>query len=321
MQSLKNSAVRLAGRLGMQSALLRLELRRRAHSAGLRLERDPGGALVLTAPSANGSPARAVRIAAGHGPYAFDVVSHFDYYHGAVAAHDVGGVRVVDYSRTGPQTLLPSGDVFTFTGFPEPEATTQVYLHHARLKEGDVALDFGAYCGGSTVRMARAVGPSGQVYAYEPDPMNAAALDDNLARHGIDNVTIVRAGVWSSTTTLEFAAEGNLGSAVAALLPRAQKSRPVEVFSMADVVKRMGERQRGIAFVKMDIEGAEGPALEAGLQALDTQRPRFAIEPHALPNGELNTQILVDLLERHGYAIELADQGIGVHPLILAQAA
>lgn len=276
---------------------------------------------MLTAPTSDETPARAVRIAAEHAPYAFDVVSHFDYYHGAVAAHDDGDVAVVDYSRTAAQTLLPSGDVFTFTGFPEPEATTQVYLDHARLKESDVALDFGAYCGGSTVCMARAVGPSGHVYAYEPDPVNAAALDDNLARHGIDNVTVVRAGVWSSTTTLEFAAEGNLGSAVAALLPRAQKSRQVEVFSMADVVKRMGERQRRIAFVKMDIEGAEVPALEAGLQVFDTQRPRFAIEPHELPNGELNTQILVDLLESHGYAIALADQGVGEHPLILAQAA
>ena len=125
------------------------------------------------------------------------------------------GVEVVDYSCAKVHCLRPSGDQFRFTGLAEAEATTRVYVDWALLQPGQLVLDLGAYCGGSTVAFARAVGAAGHVFAMEPDPTNASALRENLMRHGTTNVTVREAGVWGSTTRLPFVAEANMGSALA----------------------------------------------------------------------------------------------------------
>ena len=93
------------------------------------------------------------------------------------------GVAVLDCRGARFHRLRPSGLSLRFTALPEPECTSETYLQHARLAPGDLVLDLGAYCGGTTLAFARAVGPGGHVVAFEPDPANAAALRENVARH------------------------------------------------------------------------------------------------------------------------------------------
>jgi FkbM family methyltransferase len=265
-----------------------------------------------------------VVLARKHAPYTLDVADHFDYYHGAVEAETVDGIALVDYSQPREHRLRPSGDSFLFTGFAEPEETTDVYLEHARLTGGDLVLDLGAYCGASTVSFAKAVGVAGHVVAFEPDSENAAALRENVRRHGLTNVTIVEAGIWRTSTELAFSAEGNMGSALAAVLPRATHTRTVRVLSLDDAAQlACATADIGrVAFVKMDIEGAEIAALEAAGDFLATHRPRLAIEPHRTEAGAdlaaLNTDELIHLLGEAGQSCELAMQGVGAHPLVLA---
>jgi FkbM family methyltransferase len=296
-------------------------LRRRVRQAGLRLERGPDGSFRLTLP---GSPDRAVVLAKEHAPYTLDVADHFSYYHGAVASQSIDGVALVDYSSPREHRLQPSGDTFLFTGFAEPEETTEVYLAHAQLAAGDLVLDLGAYCGASTISFAKAVGPTGHVVAFEPDRANAAALRENVNRHGLTNVTIVEAGIWRASTVLQFSAEGNMGSALAAVLPRATHTESVRVLSMADAVQYACAKAgiQRVSFVKMDIEGAEVAVLEAAQDFLREHRPRLVIEPHRTEAGAglstLNTDQIVSLLTRAGQSCTLAMQGVGAHPLILA---
>jgi FkbM family methyltransferase len=99
-------------------------------------------------------------------------------------------------------------------------------------------VDFGAYCGGSTLAFARDVGPGGHVVAFEPDPANAAALRENVARHADGAVTVREAGVWSESAELEFAAEGNMGAAIASVLARPAATVCVPVLSLADAMSR-----------------------------------------------------------------------------------
>jgi len=50
---------------------------------------------------------------------------------------------------------------------------------HSFLQEGDVAIDIGAHTGDSTLPMALAAGPSGTVFALEPNPYVYKVLDLN----------------------------------------------------------------------------------------------------------------------------------------------
>jgi ubiquinone/menaquinone biosynthesis C-methylase UbiE len=56
------------------------------------------------------------------------------------------------------------------------------------LEPGDVACDLGAGPGYMALRMARAVGPSGAVYAIDVDPRMVEAISRRLADAGIENV-------------------------------------------------------------------------------------------------------------------------------------
>lgn len=59
------------------------------------------------------------------------------------------------------------------------------------LRNGDVVADIGAGTGYFTRRMAKAVAPSGRVYAVEIQPEMIALLKGNLEKAGIENVVPV----------------------------------------------------------------------------------------------------------------------------------
>ena len=69
------------------------------------------------------------------------------------------------------------------------EADTQSVLL-TLLRPGDVFLDIGANVGMATLTGARAVGSSGQVIAFEPNPQVAAVLTESVRRNRLNNVTI-----------------------------------------------------------------------------------------------------------------------------------
>jgi ubiquinone/menaquinone biosynthesis C-methylase UbiE len=59
------------------------------------------------------------------------------------------------------------------------------------LRRGQVVAEIGAGPGFFTPRLARAVGPTGHVYAVDPEPQILEMLRSRLARAGIRNVTPV----------------------------------------------------------------------------------------------------------------------------------
>jgi FkbM family methyltransferase len=61
--------------------------------------------------------------------------------------------------------------------------------------EGSVIADIGAFIGTHTVALARATGTSGRVHAFEPRPEVHAVLARNVARNGLQAVTLYEAGV------------------------------------------------------------------------------------------------------------------------------
>ena len=66
------------------------------------------------------------------------------------------------------------------------------------LKPGMTVADVGAGFGAWTMRFARAVGPTGRVYATDVGPAQIAALRDLIRREGLTNVTVIEAEVRST---------------------------------------------------------------------------------------------------------------------------
>jgi FkbM family methyltransferase len=70
----------------------------------------------------------------------------------------------------------------------EPETMA---IFRRLVRPGMTVFDVGAHIGFYTVQASEAVGPDGHVFAFEPDPVNRALLEENLGLNACTNVTVV----------------------------------------------------------------------------------------------------------------------------------
>lgn len=170
----------------------------------------------------------------------------------------------------------------------------QIYLDNALCppSRDDVLVDGGAY-DGDTVRafFGHLGGPCRQVHAFELDPENFAALSEAFAATPL--VTCHAAGLRSQADTVRFSATGAMGS-------RIDADGGIEVPVVALDALNLGE----VTFVKLDIEGAEGPALEGMRRTIETYRPKLAISAYHTSDDLLRLSALVRDM-RPDYRFEL----------------
>lgn len=137
------------------------------------------------------------------------------------------------------------------------------------LRPGDLAVDLGANMGVVTAQLAAT---GADVVAFEPDPMTFEKLQARFA--DTPNVTLVHAavGVGSGTVRLMRAdnfAENPEGASVKSTILGggrridAENSVEVPLIDFPGWVRQQVAARGQIAFVKMDIEGAELEILEA----------------------------------------------------------
>ncbi len=177
-----------------------------------------------------------------------------------------------------------------------------------RLKPGDVFFDLGANIGLFTLLAARIVGTSGEVFSFEPDSQNAARLRRNIDRNQFSNITVVEAGIWSSTGKLSFvAAEAT------------SPDRGVGTFMLSSEnaeVNRSGTLTQCVALddfaktapaptaIKCDVEGAELEFLRGAQATLQKFRPWIICEMHSTANDRAARE----LLSAWGYKLESLDE-------------
>src|SRR5436853_7040538 len=75
---------------------------------------------------------------------------------------------------------------YRFRGDP-----AEIHFMRRKLRRGQVAVDIGCHKGAYTYWMRRRVGPSGVVYAFEPQPKQVAYLREAFSAMRYDNVEIV----------------------------------------------------------------------------------------------------------------------------------
>lgn len=144
------------------------------------------------------------------------------------------------------------------------ERTRDQFFRHYTPSLGDVILDVGAANGEELFAFSRGVGQSGHVYSFEAHPKTFRHLRMNRALNRLRNVTVVNAAVYDSPGFLQITdSSRHLGNNV--LTARGSGLR-VPAITLDDYVRAHGITR--IAFVKMNIEGAEVPALRGATYAL-----------------------------------------------------
>jgi FkbM family methyltransferase len=162
----------------------------------------------------------------------------------------------------------------------EPDARRFV---ERTVRQGQHVLDVGAHIGFFTLHMASRVGPSGSVTAFEPFPDNADLLARSITENRFDAfVHLHRAAVGArgAMGRLAFARETlNTGGAFlvpdAGAAPGELSTTEVPIVALDDL-----DLPRPVAFVKLDVEGAEPLVVEGARRLLASDRPIVLSEIH-----------------------------------------
>lgn len=158
-------------------------------------------------------------------------------------------------------------------------------LYERILKPGDFALDLGAHKGLHTFPMARSVGKSGIVVAFEALPDLCACLKQYALRHQLDNITFIEkaASCKSGSSSFYDVVHGRgisslekpiLGNDLKWLVDTSISIR----VDLARVEDEISHISRPLRFVKADIEGAELHAFQGFEARLESDKPVIIFE-------------------------------------------
>lgn len=188
------------------------------------------------------------------------------------------------------------------------------------LPPGGTFIDIGAHVGLYTLQAARRVGPSGHVYAFEPEPHNFQLLRQNIRRNGYANVTTVPRAVCERTgqARLFVSRQGNDRHSLFAnpRSPFPEHRQTVETTTLDDFLASAGWPQ--IDLIKMDIEGAEPSAIAGMSRLLDrAKRVRMIVEfsPEMLDAGGTPPGRFLDRLTAHGLDLFTIEDDATLVPL------
>ena len=145
------------------------------------------------------------------------------------------------------------------------------------LQPGQQIIDIGANMGVYTLSMARTVGPTGRVWAFEPASSTAALLAQSIAANEFGHVVLEQCALSSASGTLRLALNDHseLNALVRDGTPSGA-SEEVQVSTLDECRER--HAWRDIAFVKIDAEGEELNILNGGKRFLAEQSPLVQYE-------------------------------------------
>ncbi len=202
-------------------------------------------------------------------------------------------------------------------GYHEKTATR---IARNAIKEGDTVIDIGANIGYYTLLFAKWVGPTGKVYAFEPEPTNFQLLEKNVQANNYKNITIFQKAVSNKNDKLSFYISDESSAANQLFKPK-KFSKIIEVDSVKlDECLSVDEK---IDFIKIDIQGAEGTAIKGMNSLLNNNSNTIIMQewwPDAIKKYGMNPDEHLKILEKLGYSFyEIDGQNDKTNPITIDQ--
>jgi FkbM family methyltransferase len=192
---------------------------------------------------------------------------------------------------------------------------TEARLFERSIRPGDVVVDVGGHIGYYTLLAARAVGPNGHVYAFEPERGNFAVLAANVADNGYaQRVTAVNKAVMAQNGELRiYVSPDNAGDHhVYAVGDDDRPSYAIEGIALDEFFAARADKTVNV--VKMDVQGAEPSALRGMRGLLDANEAVLLfteLAPPSLRDAGSSAREYVEALADAGFELHVIDEDAG----------
>ena len=146
------------------------------------------------------------------------------------------------------------------------------------VKPGDTVYDIGANIGYVSLSLAKQVGPTGRVIAFEPVPKNIERLQQNIALNKIENVQVFECA--ASNVNGEAIIRMTDSLSMASLVWHQDNPQATEITIRTVVIDEMVEKGElpCPSFVKIDVEGFEAGVLQGMVRTLKRAMPVLFVE-------------------------------------------
>jgi FkbM family methyltransferase len=231
------------------------------------------------------------------------MLARMAYYPLSMARRLLGSTDIVEGSFDGLNYRLDLSEGIDFAiylfGCFEPSTAAAI----SRLvKPGHVALDIGANIGAHTLRIARQVGETGRVFAFEPTDFAFGKLLTNLRLNPLlkDRVTAIQCFLGAS-------ASADAPSAIYSSWPLTRASDLHKVHLGAPMTTGQARTRRlddviaehnvaRVDVVKMDVDGFECDVLDGAKLMMERDRPTYIMEltPYVLKERGSSFDALID---------------------------
>jgi FkbM family methyltransferase len=173
------------------------------------------------------------------------------------------------------------------------------------VRSGWVVVDAGAHVGYDTLLLAKQVGPAGKVIAFEPLAENCKVLRENVQLNGYANIVVENKAVVDRSGHVALARKDEDPLTCTASVADGLEAK-VRAVSLDDYFAQFPDHRR-VAFIKMDIEGAEEAALDGMTRLLGNDRPILLIEIHGFNKFGNRHPALMKVLKA-GYKVQYLDK-------------
>ncbi len=177
----------------------------------------------------------------------------------------------------------------------------------SQVRPGDRIADVGAFVGLYAIALAKRVGTTGRVFAFEPDRANYADLQEHIKLNdAASNTEAIQAAVGAEESHVQFVSNGIESHLVAG----ENGGAPIEgAYEVKCVTLDSMFAESGLDILKIDVEGFEEDVLKGASRLFKdaARKPRVIyveVHPYAWPPIGTTSESLLETLRTSGYTVK-----------------